>query len=241
MNNVELIRFENPDQLARAVARAWLDEIAIANRAGRPHYVALSGGRITLKFFATVIELAAAEQLSLGNVHFFWADERCVPPDDAESSFGVAHIAFFRPLGIAANQIHRIPGEQPPERAAEWANAEIKRLVPLNQSGQPELDLIFLGLGEDGHVASLFPNEPESARMNPTIYRAISQSPKPPPHRVTLGYAAIAAAKNVWVLASGAGKETALRDSLQIGGKLPLGRVLQLRTQTKVFTDIPVD
>ncbi len=105
---------------------------------------------------------------------------------------------------------------------------------------QPVLDLIFLGMGEDGHVASLFPGEPESLRADPSVYRAIANSPKPPPNRVTLGYPAIAAAREVWVLASGAGKEAALRESLQPDGQTPLAQVLQSRERTRVFTDINI-
>jgi 6-phosphogluconolactonase len=70
------------------------------------------------------------------------------------------------------------------------------------------------------------------------VYRAIHNSPKPPPDRVTLGYQAIAAARKVWALASGAGKEKALRGSLKPDGQTPLARVLQLRSQTTIFTDI---
>src|SRR6478736_1553165 len=238
MNKTQIISFQNPDELARIVAAAWLKEITAANQAGQPHQVALSGGRITLKFFATVIEMSRAQNVSLANVHFFWADERCVPPDDKESSFGAANEAFFRPLEIAADKIHRVLGEESPERAAEQANAEIKRIVSLNTAGQPVLDLVFLGLGEDAHVASLFPRETEAERANPAVYRIITDSPKPPPTRVTLGYPAIAAAKAVWVLASGSGKEMALRDSLVVGSKTPLGRVLQMRVGTRIFTDI---
>ena len=238
MSKTQLISFKNPDALASLVAAAWLKEVAAANQAGQPHFVALSGGRITLKFFASVIEMSRAQNISLAHVHFFWADERCVPPDDKESSFSAANGAFFRPLGIAAGNIHRVLGELSPERAAEEANAEIKRIVPQNAAGQPVLDVIFLGMGEDGHVASLFPRETEAERANAAVYRVITDSPKPPPNRVTLGYPAIAAAKQVWVLASGVGKETALKDSLAVGGKTPLGHVLQLRSHTKVFTDI---
>ncbi|HSY75129.1 MAG TPA: 6-phosphogluconolactonase, partial [Dongiaceae bacterium] len=84
MQNFELISFANADELAARAASAWLDEIAAANHAARPHCVALSGGRIALKFFTSVVAQTRARELSLGLVHFFWADERCVPPDDAE-------------------------------------------------------------------------------------------------------------------------------------------------------------
>lgn len=234
----ELIPFASADALAVAVGSAWLDEIAVANRSGKPHCVALSGGRITLKFFAAVIEQSRVRSISLSNVHFFWADERCVPPDDKESSYAAAAEHFFRPLSITLEKIHHILGELSPEQAAQLAVQDIQKTVPLNAAGQPVFDVVFLGMGEDGHVASLFPEEPEAARLNPTIYRAISNSPKPPLNRVTLGYDAIAAAKNVWVLASGAGKEAVLRESLSPEGKTPLARVLKMCCGAKVFTDI---
>jgi 6-phosphogluconolactonase len=92
-------------------------------------------------------------------------------------------------------------------------------------------------MGEDGHVASLFPGEPDVLISDRAIYRAIKNSPKPPPNRVTLGYAAIAMARQVWVLVSGSGKEATLSESLSSGGRTPLARVTQFRTQTRIFTD----
>jgi 6-phosphogluconolactonase len=234
--NFELISFANADTLAQDVASAWLDEIAAAERAARPHCVALSGGRIALKFFTSVVAQAKARAISLGLVHFFWADERCVPPDDAESNFRAAHELLFAPLRINDAQIHRIHGEDSPEIAAQKATMDISHVAPKNSGGQPILDLIFLGMGEDGHVASLFPGKMEG-KMPADIFCAVNNSPKPPPDRVTLSYATIAAAKNVWVLASGAGKESALRESLSPSGKTPLAKVIQSRPQTKIFAD----
>lgn len=236
----ELIPFTNAEALATAVASAWLDEIAAANRSGKPHCVALSGGRITLKLFAAAIEQSRTRNISLSNVHFFWADERCVPPDDKESSYAAAAEHFFHPLAIAPDKIHRILGELSPEQAVQFAIEDMQKTVPLSAAGQPVFDIVFLGMGEDGHVASLFPEEPEASRLNPAIYRAISNSPKPPPNRVTLGYDAIAAARNVWVLASGAGKEAVLRESLSPKGTTPLARVLKMCRGAKVLTDIQI-
>ena len=238
MNHVDVISLPSDAELAQAAARAWLELVSAASHAGKTFGVALSGGRITLKFFSAVIEQARHQGCSLEGVEFFWADERCVPPDDAESNFAAADKRFFQPLAIAPARIHRIRGEESPEFAAQQAEAELCRIAPLNADGQPMLDLIFLGMGEDGHVASLFPGESESARTNPAVYRAIRNSPKPPPTRVTLGYPAIAAAREVWVLASGGGKEAALRESLKPDGQTPLSRVLQTHPKPKVFTDI---
>jgi 6-phosphogluconolactonase len=237
MKNFELISFTNADELARAAASAWLDEIAAASHAAKTQNVALSGGRIALKFFTAIVEQSKARAISLGLVHFFWADERCVPPDDAESNFRAAHQLLFAPLRISDAQIHRIHGENLPELAAQKATTDISHIVPKNSDGQPVLDLIFLGLGEDGHVASLFPGQIEGT-FPKAIFCPVRNSPKPPPDRVSLTYAAIAAAREVWVLASGAGKEDALRESLYAGGRTPLAQVIQARTHTKFFSDI---
>jgi len=259
MNNFEVVTFATANELAQTVAGRWLEEIEAARRAAKLHCVALSGGRIAQKFFAAVVEQAKTRKIGDGdtpslptNAHFFWADERCVPPDDPESNFKMANELLFAPLKISENQIHRIRGELPPEKAAEQATVEIQRIVsrpkPLTpapstlvrgkgESLQPVLDLIFLGMGEDGHVASLFPGETEAASSDKAVYRAVNNSPKPPPNRVTLGYAAIAAARQVWVLVSGKGKEAALRESLAADGRTPLAQVTKIRTQTTIFSD----
>ena len=238
MNNFELISFADADELSQAVASAWLDEIKTANRAGKSHCVALSGGRISRKFFAAVAEQAKARAVFFGRVHFFWADERCVPPDDAESNFRLANELLFAPLKITGAQIHRIRGEDSPEAAAKAASAEISKIAPVNETGQPVLDLIFLGMGGDGHVASLFPNASADIVSCAMPFLAVENSPKPPPNRVTLSYAVIAAARQVWVLVSGTGKEAALRESLEPDGHTPLARVIHLCPRAKIFTDI---
>jgi 6-phosphogluconolactonase len=173
-------------------------------------------------------------------VHFFWADERCLPPDNAENNFKTANELLFAPLGIAEENIHRLKGELAPEIAVGQANSEILRVVPKNATGLPVLDLILLGMGEDGHVASLFPHAAPEVEKTETPYLFIPTSPKPPPQRISLSYAAIAAAKEVWVLASGRGKEQALKDSVAKNSLTPLGKVLHARTQTKIFTDISI-
>lgn len=200
--------------------------------------MAVSGGRIAQTLFKSIVQQVHERGSSLERVHFFWADERCVPPDDAESNYRLAKELLFEPLNISESQVHRIRGEETAERAAEDASKEIRRIVPVNPAGQPVLDVIFLGLGEDGHTASLFPNEPEAQSADPAIFRAVHHSPKPPPDRVTLGFPAIAAARQAWMLASGSGKQAALNESLLPTGATPFARVLRLRSFTRIFTDI---
>jgi len=240
MQKYELIQCVGPDELAFAAAKAWLDEIERANRVTSSHDVALSGGRITGKFLAAIVEQSKARKTSLSQVNFFWADERCVPPADAQSNFKLVNDGLFTPLKISADKIHRLRGEDGPEAGAKQAEAEIRRVVGANAHGQPVLDLIILGLGEDGHVASLAPDEPESMMSDNAVFRGVHGFAKPPPERITLGYQTIAAARQVWMLASGTGKEQAFRESLAPNGKTSFARVLKMRTGTKIFSDIGV-
>src|SRR5438477_7564002 len=225
MANYELISFDSPSTLAWTAADAWITIVEAAGRQIEPHLVALSGGRIAREFFSASVENAHKRKVSFAPVHFFWADERCVPPEDPESNYAVANQLLFQPLAIAANQIHRIRGEIPPEEAASQAAVELSRLAPTNSEGQSVLDQVFLGMGEDGHVASLFPGMPEALVDSRVVYLAVTAT-KPPPRRITLAYAAISAAREVWVLASGQGKERALQASLRPDGQTPLAHIL---------------
>jgi 6-phosphogluconolactonase len=157
-----------------------------------------------------------------------------VPPNDPESNFAPAARHLLAPLKVAEDCIHRIPVERGEAFAVAHAEAELCRVADMDNQGVPLLDLVFLGMGEDGHTASLFPGD-EDMLSSPAVYRAIT-GPKPPPRRVTLGLPVLAAAREVWVVATGAGKAAALRASLT-GGGTPLAHVLSARTHTGIFTD----
>jgi 6-phosphogluconolactonase len=235
--NFELKFFANGAELAGAAARDWL---GLLSKSTAPHRIALSGGRIATAFFRAVTAAAKASRLTLQNADFFWADERCVPPGHPDSNYLLAWQNLLQPLGIAPDKIHRLKGELPPDEAVAAANAAIERIVPKNSAGMPVLDLILLGLGEDGHVASLMPNAPASVLHSQAPYVRVADSPKPPPDRISLSYAAIAAASNVWMLASGPGKQEALRQSLRPGANTPFARVLQSRPHTVIYSDIAI-
>jgi 6-phosphogluconolactonase len=235
--HTELHQLENSDLLVRFAALNWLAEVQFARKLGRSYFVALSGGRIAGRFLAESSRIAKNLNHSLAHVHFFWADERCVPPDHAESNYRVAHELLLGPLGISKDRIHRVRGELEPEQAAREAEAELRQTVPTREDGQPVLDLVLLGVGEDGHVASLFPGEPAEVVSNPAAYRAVI-GPKPPPQRVTLGYGVLAAAGLIVVLISGGGKAAAMRESLELGSQTPLARVLRRNKVTRVLTDL---
>jgi 6-phosphogluconolactonase len=239
MANYELSRFPGPTDLAQRAATLWLEELARAADSARNYCVALAGGRIAKDFCSAVARQAKEKAFDFARIHFFWSDERCVPPADPESNFRLAWDALLKPLAIPESQIHRIRGEEPPESAALGAERELRQLVCAERAGQPVCDLVFLGFGENGHVASLFPEEGDRMVQDPTVFRPVVAT-KPPPRRITMGYQTIVAAQQVWVLASGTGKEKALTDSLNPSGSTPLARVLGMRSSTRIFTDIPV-
>lgn len=236
--NSPLKQFSSSQLLAEAAARHFVD--SIPDRA--PFHVALSGGRIAKPFYEAIVNIVSAEQRYVDHIHFFFADERCVPPTDPESNFMTARQLLFDPLHIRSEQIHRIHGETDDTYAAKEAEAELCRIAPIDSTGQPILDLVILGMGEDGHTASLFPGEPESLLNATAVYRAVT-AVKPPPRRITLGYAPLKAATQLIVLVSGAGKEAPLRQiASEIASQnptLPLARVLVSNPKFLIFSDIP--
>ena len=239
MNRSELIPFPDTETLVQQVAGRWLDAVDAAAASGKPFHVALSGGRVAGRFMAAAHGLGMARGTRWDNVHFHWGDERCVPPDHADSNYKLAQSALLDPAGIDAARRHRLRGELPPEEAARLAEVELARVTGTVSGSVPVLDLVFLGMGEDGHVASLFPGVPEAV-VTSTRWVIPVIGPKPPPQRLSLTFQVLAAAKEVWVLASGAGKEEALRESLRIGGSTPLAHLLSLRSRTRIMTDLPL-
>jgi 6-phosphogluconolactonase len=231
---VVLKSFASSAALAEAAAQDWVARLQVRDPS-RPYGVALAGGRIVKAFYQAV--LALKPQALLVNVHFFWGDERCVPADHAESNFAVAQEHLLQPLGVPALQVHRIEGELDPALAARKAEEQMRRILPTGPAGQPRLDLVFLGMGEDGHVASLFPGEAPAAAASPAVYRPVL-APKPPPQRITLGYPAVAAAREVWVLASGSGKEAAFRGLGEKNSALPIVKLAVARSELVVYEDI---
>lgn len=234
---LQIRHLPTPDALAEAAAVEFLGLLKRRPDSAQPFGVALSGGRIALPFYQAIAGGARRSPTSFHEVHFFWTDERCVPPDNAESNYSIAHEHLFDPLEIKSSEIHRIRAETDHQYAVDEAEAEICRLMPLNENGQPILDLVILGMGEDGHVASLFPEEGPEWLHDGKIYRKVTAT-KPPPDRITIGYQPIFAAREVWVLASGLGKQSAYHGLLAGDERLPIARVAANRERTLIFQDI---
>ncbi len=232
---VKIDSFRTDAELAEHAARGWLAWAVKHATAGRRPTVALAGGRITGAFYdALSASASAAEKEAARRVEYFWGDERCVPADSADSNFKLAKDRFFDPLGIPAERQHRIAGELPPEQAARQVAAELRQLATISPAGRPVLELVLLGMGEDGHVASLFPGAPAAVVESKEVYLPVI-GPKPPPQRISLSYPQLAVAASVWVLVAGAGKLGPLREALGGSSSHGLGRVLAQRNQTRIF------
>jgi 6-phosphogluconolactonase len=223
--------FDHPDQLATAAATLTVKTLS-AVPAGQPALLALSGGRIARDYFRSLINVWRD-----GRAHFFWADERCVLPTSPDSNFHDAFEILLKPLEISEDRIHRIRGELLPEQAASEAGETLRRVSKTGASALPCLDLVILGMGEDGHVASLFPGGLQTSPGDTECFLPVL-GPKPPHRRVTMSWELLQAASDVLVLISGAGKETALRDALSSPTSNPLGNLLQLRDQTTLLSTV---
>jgi 6-phosphogluconolactonase len=154
--------FPDADQLASFAARLFLSRLTLTNSIQVQFTVALSGGSTPKKMFEILgNDERLKKQVGHGlwdYVHFFWSDERHVPPDHAESNYKLAYDSMLSPLGIREANIHRIKGElEDAGEAARQYEAEILRDFPVSEGQLPKFDLIFLGMGSDGHTASLFP------------------------------------------------------------------------------------
>ena len=233
----EIVQHKDPTTLVDGVALAWLEWLRSGMGSPRRRSVALGGGRVFGRFLAAAASLLQADPAAWQSLDFFWGDERCVPPDSADSNFRLAQESFLQPLRVVPQHVHRLRGEATPAEAARAAEAILRIATGTRPGATPELDLIFLGMGEDGHVASLFPEAPPEVTESTAVYLPVI-GPKPPPQRLTFSYPVLARAREVWIIASGAGKEAAWRESLRPDGNTPMARVLRERRHTRIFTDI---
>jgi len=233
----EIRSFESADELVDSATRDWLELMQVMEMAGREPTVALSGGRIAGKLLTAAGTLFSHHLSLIRKTQFFWSDERCVPPEHSESNYALAMNHLLKPLQIPEVNVHRIPGEFEPDLAATTAAKGLAKWMDADAGDVPALDLVLLGMGEEGHVASLFPGESVQVMDAPDLFRAVTAQ-KPPPARVTMSYGILSKAENVWVLASGTGKDEALKSSLSSSEATPLARVLASRSDTRIYTDI---
>lgn len=174
--------------------------------------IALSGGSTPRELYSLLGSEPYLSQIDWKLVEIFWSDERSVPPDDAESNYRLAHETLLSHISTPAPQVHRMPAEQPDRDAAALAyTQEMQRAFGTN--GIPSFDLLQLGMGPEGHTASLFPHQP-ALHERERLVMPVSV-PKPPPDRLTFTPPLLNAARNILFLATGADKADALHAVLE--------------------------
>jgi len=194
----------DPEAGADAAANFIADRIAAAESLRGSAHVSLAGGTTPRRAY----ELLAGRIDDPEHVDWWFGDERCVPPDDPESNYRLVSETLIA-SGISPARVHRIRGEDSPDHAAAEYARELADDVAPNADGIPVLDVALLGLGEDGHTASLFPGDPALDVVDALAVAVVAV--KPPPNRITLTLPVLAAARDVLVLATGAGKRDAVR------------------------------
>jgi len=202
----------DPSALAAEAATrfAQLADEAVAE--GRRFAVALSGGSTPRAAYALLATSPWRDQVPWPKVHLFWGDERCVPPDDPQSNYRMAREALLDHIPIPESNVHRIRAERRPLEAAGAYEKELRRFFRSPSPQIPHFDLVFLGLGPDGHTASLFPN---TAALNEADRLAVANHvPQQDAWRITLTFPVLNAASHVIFLVAGAGKAARVRDIL---------------------------
>lgn len=194
------------DTTAARLLTAIADRLTVAERAD----IVLTGGTVGIATLAAVAVSPLRDTIDWASVHVWWGDERFVPSSDPDRNEGQAQDALLRHLTLPEENIHRM-GSSDAFTSAEAAAAAYHGEIADN--GNPQWDVLMLGLGPDGHVASLFPQHPGFTQASATVI-AVHNSPKPPPTRVSLGLSAIMRARQVWIVAAGEGKAEAVRDCL---------------------------
>ena len=192
-------------QLANAFSD-WLS--AFIKEAENDVHIALSGGS-TPKLIFEVLAASYREEIPWSRVHFYWGDERCVPPTDMDSNFGMTAELLLSKINIPSENVHRIKGEQPPEEEAIRYSELLSSNLKINNNF-PSFDLVLLGMGDDGHTASIFPHQ--ISLWDAESHCVVATHPESGQKRVSITGKVINKAQTVAFLITGANKAAKLAE-----------------------------
>lgn len=216
MTEPEIETFPSRDALAAAVAGRLVVRLAALQAAGRTPSIALTGGTIAVKIHEAVVTASAGhEDVDWSNVDIWWGDERYLTEDDAERNAKQAWDAMLSQLDVSPGRVHEIPASDGPHGTVQDAAEAYAETV--RSRGGDGFDVVMLGLGPDGHVASLFPGSAQ-LDVDDAVTVPVTDSPKPPPERVSLTFGALNRTDEVWFVVAGSGKAGAVARALATGG-----------------------
>ena len=213
---------KDPDVLAAAVAARLLTRLVDAQASRGTASVVLSGGRIGIAALRALRASPALRAVNWRNVDVWWGDERFVPADDPERNETQAREALLDAVDLDPARVHPMgalggpDGDDADAAAARYA-AELAAAAPADHD-LPVFDVLLLGMGAEGHTASIFPESP--AAYDERLVVGVHGCPKPPPSRISLGFRAIEAAREVWMVAAGADKAPAVALALSGAGRV---------------------
>ena len=201
-----------PAAVARAAAQLFTNAVVNASTSRGLARIAISGGTTPKTMFELLANPAEpfVKQVPWDKLDLYWVDERCVPPDNAESNYRMTREALLSKVPLPAERVHRVEGELDPEVAAARYESTIRNTFKLEGAETPTFDLVLLGMGDDGHTASLFPH---TEALNDMSHIAIANHvPQKETWRITLTWPVINQGREVAFLIEGAGKAQVLHD-----------------------------
>lgn len=201
-----LVRHAGPSRLVTVTGGRLLTAVLDAVAARGTAHVALTGGTMGSAVVAALADHPANDAVDWSCVHFWWGDERFLPAGDPERNDTQNDEAGLRSLTLGSDRVHRVPGPEQVGTAEESAQVYAQTL---RDQGGGTFDVVLLGVGPDGHIASLFPGHPRQ-QADDTVAIAVHDSPKPPPTRVSLTAECLSRSRQVWFIVSGHDKAEAV-------------------------------
>jgi 6-phosphogluconolactonase len=202
--------------VARMVAEQLVVRLAAIQSEGRVPSVVLTGGTVANEIYREVAALPS-DVVDWMRIDFWWGDERYVPADSTDRNDRAAELDLLDVVGVDPARVHAMPAADEVHPDLEAAAAAYAEELRRHQDG--DFDLVLLGLGPDGHVASLFPGFPQ-LEVTDELAVAVTDSPKPPPERISLTFPALSRTREVWFLVTGDGKADAVRRALADDGSV---------------------
>lgn len=221
MTETSVVVHADPDLLAQAVAARLVVKMIDAQAERGEATIVLTGGRIATAVYQAARDLPARDAVDWSRVNLWWGDERFLPAGHPDRNETQARSALVDALPFDPGRVHPMPpsdgpdGDDPEAAAARYA-AELASAARPGTAALPHFDVLLLGIGDDGHVASVFPEHPVAYEQRPVS--AVRGCPKPPPVRLTLTIPAIKTAEEVWLVAAGADKARAVGMALAGAG-----------------------
>jgi 6-phosphogluconolactonase len=224
-NPAEVIVHRDPMLLARAVAARMITRLVDVQAARGSASVVLTGGGIGIATLEAVRESPAVNAVEWDRLDVWWGDERFVPSDDDERNEKQARQALLDHVPVDPARIFPMgpsdgPDPEPEEAAERYAELLRKHATPEDHGPVPSFDVLQLGIGPEGHTASIFPESPAVYDTRPVF--AVHGCPKPPPTRLSLSLPSIRAAREVWVIVAGEDKAEAAQMALSGAGEVQI-------------------